>query len=87
VGHDAGRPLHFPVDRYLDERVYWADWRGIRIHNWHRPLGRIMAALLGQGLVLSFFAEPQPTADADPAKAEHHRRMPYCTVMEWRKPG
>jgi hypothetical protein len=46
-----------------------------------------MAALLGQGLVLSFFAEPQAAADADPDAAERYRRMPYCTVMEWRKPG
>ncbi len=87
VRDEAGRPLHFPVDRYLEERMYWTSWRGIRIHNWHRPLSRYMAALLGQGLVLDFFAEPQAVAGADPAAADRHRRAPYCYVMEWRKPG
>jgi SAM-dependent methyltransferase len=87
VRDDTRRPLHFPVDRYLEERMYWTSWRGIRIHNWHRPLGRYMAALLGQGLVLGFFAEPQAVAGADPAAADRHRRAPYCYVMEWRKPG
>jgi SAM-dependent methyltransferase len=87
VRDDAGRPLHFPVDRYLEERAYWADWRGIRIHTWHRPLGRYTAAFLAQGLVLSVFAEPEPVAGADPDKAEQYRRAPYCYVMEWRKPG
>jgi SAM-dependent methyltransferase len=87
VRDEAGRPLHFPVDRYLEERVYWTSWRGIRIHNWHRPLGRYMAALLGQGLVLSFFAEPQAAADADPDRAERYGRAPYCNVLEWQKSG
>lgn len=87
VRDDAGRPLHFPVDRYLEERTYWTSWRGIRIHNWHRPFGRYMAALLGQGLVLGFFAEPDAVAGADPEMAERYRRAPYCLVMEWTKPG
>jgi hypothetical protein len=52
-----------------------------------RPLGRIMAALLGQKLVLDFFAEPEAAAGADPDAAERYRRAPYCYVMEWWKPG
>ena len=27
----------FCIDHYLDERAVWAEWRGIRIQNWHRP--------------------------------------------------
>lgn len=46
-----------------------------------------MTALLGQGLALGFFAEPEAVAGVDPDKAERYRRVPWCYVMEWRKPG
>jgi hypothetical protein len=75
-----GRKLHFPVDRYLEERVSWAEWAGIRIQNWHRPLSAYMAALLSSGLELRFFDEP-PAIDGDAA----HQRAPWFRVMEWEK--
>lgn len=76
----AGRKVHFPVDRYLDERASWAAWAGIRIQNWHRPLSAYMAALLGNGLEPRFFDEP-PAVDGD----EAHQRAPCFLVMEWQK--
>lgn len=51
----------FCIDRYLEERAEWVAWRGIRIHNWHRPLSRYMSLLLGQGLNLRHFSEPIPS--------------------------
>jgi SAM-dependent methyltransferase len=85
--HDAdGRRLHFPVDHYLDERAMWIEWRGIRIVNHHRPLSTYMRLLLDAGLVLTYFGEPEPTADASPSRAASYRRVPWFMVMEWRKP-
>lgn len=81
-----GVRLYFPVDNYLEERVFWTSWRGIRIQNWHRPLSAYMSLLLGHGLELKFFAEPIPTG-GDPAKAARYRRVPFYVVMEWAKPA
>jgi len=80
-----GKP-YFAIDRYLEERVEWVSWRGIRIHNWHRPLGTYMALLLGAGLQLRHFAEPSPHG-GDPEKADRYRRVPYFLIMEWQKPA
>lgn len=83
---EQGRPIAFEIDTYLDERSYWTEWKGIRIRNWHRPLGRYMAAFLGQGLALSHFSEPEPIG-GDPIWADQMRRVPWFLVMEWQKPS
>jgi SAM-dependent methyltransferase len=80
-----GRRLHYPVDRYLDEFAEWVEWKGIRIQNWHRPLGAYMTALLGAGLQLRFFQEPEAVG-GDPEVAATYRRAPWFLVMEWAKP-
>jgi SAM-dependent methyltransferase len=85
VKDEAGRHLHFPVDRYLDEYPFWFAWAGIRIENWHRPLSAYMAAFLEAGLNLTFFAEPAPVS-GDAAHQERARRVPWFVVMEWQKP-
>ena len=72
------------IDNYLDERPLRAEWAGISIINWHRPLGRYMSALLAAGFVLRHFEEPEPVGD-DSAKADRYRRVPYLIVMEWEK--
>jgi SAM-dependent methyltransferase len=84
------RPLfgepYFPIDHYLDEREIPAVWNGISITNHHRPLKRYMQALLGSGLTLTHFDEPEPVGGpAD--KNARYRRAPYFHVMEWRKPA
>jgi SAM-dependent methyltransferase len=83
---DGGGELRFSMDHYLDERVEWVGWRGIRIQNWHRPFSAYMALLLDQGLVLRHFAEPAPHG-GDPAKADRYRRVPFFLIMEWEKPA
>jgi SAM-dependent methyltransferase len=86
VTDEHGRRLHYPIDDYLDDRGMWVEWRGIRIVNHHRPLRRYMQALLGAGLQLAWFDEPEPIPSAPPARASAYRRVPWFLVMEWRKP-
>jgi len=86
VKDEEGRPLHFPVDRYLDEFAFWFEWAGIRIENWHRPLAAYMSAFLECGLQLTFFAEPGPVS-GELAAQETYRRVPWFVVMEWRRPA
>ncbi len=78
--------LNFCIDHYLQERAAWVSWRGIRIHNWHRPLSTYMSLLLGLGLELRHFDEPEPLG-GDPDVMERHRRVPYFLIMEWQKPA
>ena len=83
---DEGGQPRFSIDHYLEERAVWVSWRGIRVQNWHRPLGTYMALLLGNGLELRHFSEPAPNG-GDPGKADRYRRVPYFHIMEWRKPA
>lgn len=82
---DGDGEQRFSIDYYLQERVEWVSWSGIRVQNWHRPLSAYLSLLLKQGLELRYFAEPQPQG-GDPAKAELYRRVPCFLIMEWRKP-
>jgi SAM-dependent methyltransferase len=80
-----GRRTHFAIDRYLESRAGWEQWRGIRIINWHRPLKDYMQWFLAAGLVLTHFDEPEP--HGGPAdRADRYRRVPWYLIMEWRKP-
>jgi len=83
----GGELKHYPVDRYLDERGFWTEWRGIRIVNHHRPLSAYMREFLRHGLELKVFEEPAPIPGAPEPKAERYRRAPWFVVMEWRKPS
>jgi SAM-dependent methyltransferase len=85
--HDSsGARLHYPLDNYLTPRAMWIEYRGIRIMNFHRPLRTYLGVLLRMGLVMTHFDEPDPTADAPPAKAINYRRAPWFHIMEWLKP-
>src|SRR5271170_2606644 len=66
---DADGCLRFCIDHYLNGRAEWITWGGIRVKNWHRPLGRYMTLLLGAGLRLTHFDEPAPSS-GDPDKAD-----------------
>jgi SAM-dependent methyltransferase len=85
IRDEQGRGVHYPVDRYLEEFPQWVAWDGIRIENWHRPLAAYMTALLGEGLVLRFFQEPEPSG-GDAERVALYRRAPWFVVMEWTKP-
>ena len=83
LGKD-GEPV-FSIDHYMQERVLWAEWAGIRVQNWHRPLSRYMGLLLGQGLILRHFDEPQAYGGA-PERIALNARVPWFVLMEWEKP-
>ena len=79
-----GRPTKFAIDDYSREWFEWAAWSGIRVKNWHRPLGAYMQAYLASGLELRFFDEPMPA----PGYVDKHdmiARAPWFNVMEWQK--
>jgi SAM-dependent methyltransferase len=85
VNDASGAPVHHPVDRYLEEFPQWVEWADIRVQNWHRPLSAYMGALLGCGLQLVAYEEPEAVG-GDPAMAARHRRAPYFVLMEWTRP-
>ena len=80
--------LHVKVDNYMSEHAIRAQWCGIDIWNYHRPLTAYFEAFLTQGMVLDHFRE----AVAPPDQwAQHPRladdlRAPNFLVMRWRKP-
>jgi SAM-dependent methyltransferase len=83
---DPNGESRFYIDHYMEERAEWFAWRGIRIHNWHRPLSTYMSLLLEQGLQLTHFSEPSPVG-GDLEKAARYRRLPYFVMMDWQKPN
>ncbi len=92
--HTAGGPngwtksangqARFCIDHYMDTRAEWVTWGGVRIQNWHRPLGVYMQALLQASFELRHFAEPEPTDD-DTKRVARYRRVPFFLLMEWEK--
>ncbi len=61
---DAGNRLYHRIDRYADEWAQTAEWAGVRVIKWHRPLASYMQAYLRANLLLREFVEPVPPEDA-----------------------
>lgn len=74
----------FCIDQYLQERIVQTAWRGIDVHNWHRPMHVYLQGLLDAGFDLVHFDEPAPHGVEDD-KAHRYRRVPNFLLMEWRK--
>lgn len=81
-----GRRLYFPIDDYLQETEQLLEWKGIRIHNYHRPLSNLMEAFLRAGLNLRDYLEPKPISGCPAVDVDAYVRVPYGTVMVWEKP-
>ena len=81
VKGSAGQRLYYPIDNYLQEHSMWIEYRGIRIINHHRPMSTYLRTLLDSGLLLAYFDEPTPSADAPTSKATNYRRAPW--FLEW----
>ena len=86
---DDGNKLHWTMDNYMVERVVRAEWAGISVVNWHRPLCAYMQAFLGAGLVLEHFDEPvpKPATLAKHPRMKDYNRVPHFCTMVWRKPA
>lgn len=77
---DGGREI--VVRRYLEPHSVLAEWKGIAVTNWHRPLSYYITQLLNRGMTLLHFDEPavpQPVG----AKEEAYNNAPYQLIMEW----
>jgi SAM-dependent methyltransferase len=83
---EAGERLYVPIDNYGEENARVYEWDGIRIRNYHRPLGAYMRAYLQAGLTLLEFLEPMPDEKyrSIPEFAAAYR-VPWFTVMLWEK--
>ena len=84
-----GRKLYYPIDHYCDEFGEEVAWAGIKVINYHRPLGAYMEAFLGSGLILREYLEPAPSKDEvkNNPELEFERRVPYLVAMLWEKPA
>ncbi len=81
---DDGSPQCYQVDDYGSEWSHWVEWSGVRVVNWHRPLGAYMQAFLSNELVLRHYDEPAASADYVD-EGNTHARVPWFHVMEWEK--
>ncbi len=85
---EFGQKTHFAVDDYFSEHANRAEWGGISILNWHRPLEAYMTAFLGAGLILRAFEEPRPAPEAvalHPSMRDEER-VPLFYVLAWERP-
>lgn len=86
---EDGNKRHWTMDNYMIERSAKAEWAGMSIVNWHRPLSAYMKEFLGTGLQLEHFDEPMPKPDVrakHPGMQDFHRLPHFCTMV-WRKPA
>jgi 2-polyprenyl-3-methyl-5-hydroxy-6-metoxy-1,4-benzoquinol methylase len=83
--YEGTEPRYYALDDALQERSFWAEWSGIRIKQYHRPLSAYMQAFLGAGLTLISFSEP-PFIGGTDALRDRYNRMPWFHKMLWRKP-
>ena len=70
----------FCIDHYMEEQPRWSAWRGIRVQNWHRPLGSYMQALLQAGFQLRHFEEPLAVG-GDAQRAARYRGIAGCRTF------
>ena len=72
------------ISKYVTEHWNWAEWRGIWIKNWHRPLAQYMQETLQMGLQLVDFQEP--LADAGWSRSASYNHTTYFWMQLLRKP-
>lgn len=84
VRDEEGKDLYFPIDHDAFEHGSWAEWRDIRIANYHRPLGAYMTAFLSAGFKLVRFEEPLPDW-SEWGYDSRYARVPWAHLMEWVK--
>lgn len=88
VENESGERLHWPIDRYFEERANKAEWANINVVNYHRPLSSYFGAFLGCGMRLEEFLEPKPGDELVELypRIVSATRIPYFDVALWRKP-
>jgi SAM-dependent methyltransferase len=86
---EDGHKLHWTMDNYMVPRAVSAEWSGMSIVNWHRPLSAYMQAFLQVGLTLEHFDEPMPKPEIIAAhrSMQDFHRLPHFWTMVWRAPA
>ncbi len=83
VVDDAGKRVHWPVDRYHDESERRYTWFVDDVQKYHRTVATYLNTLMENGLTIRRVLEPeaQPEYLADrPALADESRRPPLMVV-------
>jgi ubiquinone/menaquinone biosynthesis C-methylase UbiE len=77
--------LYWTMDHYLAERPDKAEWAGISVVNWHRPLSAYMQAFLSAGFSLEHFNEPAPKPEVlvQHESMRSNQRVPLFCTMAW----
>ena len=85
--NSQGERTAWLVEHYGTRQRIPAEWNGIRVHNYHRPLSTYFAHCLATGFRLTHFDEPMPT-DAEVAaepNLQFHRICPFFNIQIWDK--
>ena len=85
---ETGERTAWYVEHYGVRQQIVAEWGGIRINNYHRPLSTYFTHCLRTGFQLKSFEEQIPTEDeiaANP-KLKIHLICPYFNIQVWQKP-
>ncbi|MCZ0735844.1 class I SAM-dependent methyltransferase [Phreatobacter sp. AB_2022a] len=83
----AGRPLHWPVDRYREEGRRDTRWFVDGVVKYHRTVETYVTGLIAAGFRIEALGEPAPTAAALAARPElalHARRPPFLLLSALR---
>ncbi len=82
-----GSRIGWIIDNYGDARQITSEWNGIKINNYHRPLGTYIMLFIETGFTLNSFEEGLPT-DAEIAQVPElaaQRICPYFNLQVWEK--
>jgi len=85
--NEQGERTAWIVEHYGSRQRVIAEWNGIRVNNYHRPLSTYFTHHLDAGFNLKFFQEQLPTPEeleTNP-ELEIHLICPYFNIQVWEK--
>ena len=82
-----GKKIGWLLDNYSNPRQITSEWNGIKIHNYHRPLGTYIKLFLETGFTLKSFEEAIPTDSEinEVPDLAAQRICPYFNLQVWQK--
>lgn len=85
--NEAGERTAWLVEHYGTRQRVVAEWNGIRVHNYHRPLGTYFTHCLNSGFQLRHYDEQIPTEAELAANPElaPHLICPCFNIQVWQK--
>jgi SAM-dependent methyltransferase len=85
---DAGKRLHWPVDRYHDESERRYTWFIDNVQKYHRTVATYLNTLVENGLTIRRVLEPEAQAEylADRPSLSDESRRPPLMVVSAQKP-